>query len=205
MGAISAFNKPLGRLTSELSWLQEHFLGAVATASHRQAELACEMTIIRMHDAWARYCRELVILSAYGRTVSLSGAPISPSSISIKNCGMVVPALLASYKSKKIHFEPEWADAAKCIAAAHRLSIANVLTVSAALAAANSPADDLRRVRNFYAHRNKSTAKKALVTRSFISTVRPIVFELAEYTAGGDRIIETWTRGLIAVATAAAQ
>jgi hypothetical protein len=81
----------------------------------------------------------------------------------------------------------------------------NLSTVSAALGAINSPADEIRRVRNFYAHRKQGAAMKAASTNLFSNPVSPVVFELAGYTSGGNRVIESWVAGLIVVATAAAQ
>jgi hypothetical protein len=102
-------------------------------------------------------------------------------------------------------FEPRWADATKCIRAAQQLAIANFSTVSAALGAINSPAEDIRRVRNFYAHRKKGTAQESGATSLFASPTRLEAFDLAAYTSGNIRIIESWVNNLNLVALAAAQ
>jgi hypothetical protein len=148
----SAFQKPLRRLKGETAWLQDEFLRAISAGNQRHSQLACEMAVVRLHDAWARFCRELVILSAFGRTTTLSGAALPPCHRSIKRCHSVIPTLKAT-PGRGYRFEPRWADAAECIQAAQRLSIANFSTVSAALGATNSPAEDIRRARNFYTHR----------------------------------------------------
>lgn len=189
----------------ELSWLEKEFLSAASHGSERDKQLTCEMVVIRLHDAWARFCRELIILSAVGRTVTLGGAPLSPSSTSITNCSLVIPALLSTYRSKKRVFEPRWAVAQECIEAGKRLGIHNYSTVAAALGAVNSPADNIRCVRNYYAHRKRGTAEKAITTKLFSSTTQPRIFELAAYTSGGSRVIESWVDGLVLIATAAAQ
>lgn len=148
---------------------------------------------------------ELVVLSAYGHTVTLGGVQLNPSNPAIKTRGAVVPVLLSTLYRRKKAFEPRWADAGECIEAASRLSITNLSTVSAALGATNSPAEEIRRVRNFYAHRHKDTATIAAATNLFSGPTRPAVLELAAYTGGGNRVIESWVAGLIVVATAAAQ
>jgi len=198
----SAFHKPLRRLKVETGWLQEEFLQAVNAGNVRQSQLAAEMAIIRLHDAWARFCRELVILSAFGRTTTLSGVPIPPCHNSIKRCDNVIPVLLARGRYR---FEPRWADATACIKAAQSLAVANGFTISAALAASNSPAEDIRRARNFYAHRMKATARESGDTNLFLSRARLHVFDLAAYTSGSVRVIESWVTNLNLVAIAAAQ
>lgn len=200
----SAFHDPLKRLRTETSWLQKEFVQIASTSNGRHAQLACEMAVIRLHDAWVRFCRELIVLSASGRTTTLGGLQLKPAHASIRSRSSVVPVLLSMYKKKRI-FEPKWGDATECVDAAQRLSIVNLRTVSAALGAINSPAEDIRRVRNFYAHRKKNTAMHAATLNLFSNPLRPVVFELAAYTSGGSRVIESWVTGLIIVATAAAQ
>ena len=200
--AQSAFYDPLRRLKVETSWLQAEFLRAVDAGKTRQTQLACEMVVIRLHDAWARFCRELIILSAVGRTHTLGGAPLLPCNSSMTRHNMVIPELLKTYSRP---LEPRWADATKCIQAGRNLGIRNLSTVSAALSAANSPAEKIRRVRNFYAHRKRGTALEAATVGVFSKPTYPIIFELANYTTGNTRIIESWVASLILVATAAVQ
>jgi hypothetical protein len=200
----SAFQKPIKRLKGETAWLQDEFLRAVATGNQRQSQLSCEMAIVRLHDAWARYCRELIILSAFGRTITLGGTPLPPCHHSIKRCHLVIP-LLKTIMGGRYRFEPRWADAAKCIQAAQLLGIANFATVSAALGSTNSPSEEIRRVRNFYAHRKPGTAQESRETNLFASQTRLEVFDLAAYTTGNVRVIESWTTNLNAVAISAAQ
>lgn len=201
---MSAFHKPLRRLNGELHWLQDEFLQISAAGNQRQHQLACEMAVLRLHDAWARFCRELIILSAFGRTVTLGGVPLPPCHNSVKRCHSVIPRLFAT-PGPRYRFEPRWADASECIKAATRLGIANVATISSALAASNSPAEDIRRVRNFYAHRMKRTVQDAIATGLFLRPIRADVFELAAYTTGSVRVIESWVSNFILVATAAVQ
>jgi hypothetical protein len=183
--------------------LQDEFLQAVIAGNHRHSQLACEMAVVRLHDAWARFCRELIVLSAFGRTVTLGGTPL-PRHRLIKRYGLVIPTLLET-PGKGYRFEPRWADATQCIDAAQRLAIANFSTVSAALGATNSPAENIRRARNFYAHRKKGTALESGATKLFASQARLEVLDLAAYTSGNIRVIESWVSNLNLVAMAAAQ
>ena len=159
------------------------------------------MVVIRLHDAWARFCREVVILSASG-TLTLGGTALL-SVAGIANRSMVIPVLLSRYKKRK--YKPKWASASECIDAAQRLSISNLATVSAALGAINSPAENIRRVRNFYAHRANETAQEAATTGLFSNPRHPNVFELGLYKAGGGTVLESWVSDLTDIAAAAIQ
>jgi hypothetical protein len=68
----------------------------------------------------------------------------------------VIPILLYTYK--KARYEPRWGDPVTCIDAAKRLAVANLAEISIAIGLTPSPVDDLRKVRNFVAHRNKQKA-----------------------------------------------
>jgi hypothetical protein len=115
----------------------------------------------------------------------------------------VIPNLLATY-GKRRRYEPKWARATECIDAAIRLKIANTGTVTAALGATNSPADEIRHVRNYYAHRRQGAAALAVACSVFAGP-RPIVFDLTAYKNAGETFLESWINGLTLVATAAAQ
>ena|SRR5271157_515227 len=199
----SAFHRPLKRLRLETWWLQEEFVSMCARPSERNKQLTCEMAVVRLHDAWSRFCRELIIISASERTLTLGGLQLKPLNAAINTRAAVVPFLLSTYKKRT--YEPKWGDATECIDAARRLSIMNLATVAAALGAINSPANDIRNVRNFYAHRGKGAAQRAVATNLFSNPTRPVVFELSAYTSGGKRVIESWVERLLAVAIAAAQ
>lgn len=91
------------------------------------------------------------------------------------------------------------------IDAGNRFAVQNLATISAALSASNSPATDLRDVRNFYAHRKTSTALKAFAAASFVTPHRPNVFDLNAYTSGGSTIFRDWTTTLTAIGHATVQ
>ena len=95
----SAFHHPLRRLGLETSWLREEFFRC-HTIQCRQSQLACEMAIIRLQDAWSRFCRELVILSAIGKTETIGGVILSPSP-GVKNRSSVIPLLLSTYARRR--------------------------------------------------------------------------------------------------------
>jgi hypothetical protein len=160
------------------------------------------MAVIRMHDAWARFCRDLIVLSAAGNTITLGGTALTPSRPDIHNPASVIPILL---RMKRWQYEPKWATASIAVDVARSLTIQNLSSVSAALGAANSPAEPLRHIRNYYAHRARGTSRMALRTGYFTSTNAPVVFHLNSYTTGGVTVIESWVKGFDAVAYASIQ
>ena len=196
---MATLNDPIRRLVIELTWLKGEFSLASKPPRDRQKQLAAEMAVIRIYDAWARYCRELIILSASGNTQTLNGTIIPAV---VKRRSDVIPVLLATYK--KTRYEPKWERATDCIEAARRLNIANIGTLSAALGASNSPAEEIRLVRNYYAHRRQGASALAIACNVFVGS-SPIVFDLAAYKNAGETFLESWVNGLMLVATAASQ
>ena len=124
----------------------------------RPEQLTCEMCVIRLHDAWARFCRELVVLSAYAQPLTAQGHRV-PRTGGIKSRRDVIPALIATYPRRKT--EPPWHFPRECIDAARRLSVSNNSTIASGLGLSfpQSPTNQLTQMRNFLAHRNTDTAQ----------------------------------------------
>ena len=173
----TAFENTLRSFTLEAEWLRDEFSRFGASTDHRQGHFAAELVVIRLHDSWARFCRELIVLSAYGKIETLGGIRLTTSLPAIKSKGDVVPVLMG-LSGGRLN-EPKWYASDQCIKAAQRLNIQNLATVSAALGAVNSPANRLREVRNFYAHRKKHTAEQAIRAGNFVRRhPRTTVFQL---------------------------
>lgn len=117
-----------------------------------------EMCMIRLHDAWARFCRELVVLSAYAQPLTADGRRVTRAP-GIQNRRQVIPALLATYRRRTA--EPPWHIPSDCLDAAKRLNISNYSTINNGLGLSfpQSPTDQVNRVRNFFAHRNIDTVR----------------------------------------------
>lgn len=99
--------------------------------------------------------------------------------------------------------EPKWYSASDAIDAARRIGITNRVAVVAALSSSNSPAEAMRKVRNYYAHRTRGTVVKAMATGIFPALSVPSVFNLNELGAGGETILRGWIRELRLMADAA--
>lgn len=116
-----------------------------------------EMCVIRLLDAWARFCRELVLVSASEQPLTMGGTrlPLAPG---IATRTDALHLLQTAYT--RVPYEPRWHDAQACLRAAGLLRVANYSSISAGIAVTPAPLDDLRDLRNFLAHRNERTASK---------------------------------------------
>lgn len=149
------------RFCLETFRLAERF--ATSLPSHPKYEQSCaaihqlgrEACVIRLWDAWSRFCREVVIRSACAAPVTASGL-VLPHAPGIKKRSEVIPTLLKRYKKRR--FEPRWGDPGECINAAKLLNVSNYATVLSALSVVSAATKYVRFVRNYIAHRNKYTA-----------------------------------------------
>lgn len=198
---MSRLERPIRRFVLESAWLSQEFRSAAKVPMDTN-RLICEMVVVRLHDSWSRCCRELVIRSACGRTNTLSGKWIDAAP-SITGEGSVIPALLATFKSKKS--EPKWFDAAVCVDSAQRLKVQNLTSIAGGIGAVTSPAEHLRYVRNFYAHRGQYTAREASKHAPFVRAHGPDVFELGQLNHPGLSHLDEWVMGLTDTLRAAAQ
>lgn len=119
-----------------------------------------EICVIRLYCSWQNYCRQLVLISAYGEPLSLTGAQVPR--VLASEAAAIKTVKDYSRKTTGRAYEPNWADANKCMKAAQHLGIANFSRVAAAIGSTPSPAEDLRAIRDYYAHRNDETLRKVL-------------------------------------------
>lgn len=160
-----------------------------------------EMCVIRLQDAWGRFCRELVISSASDRPTNIRGQAIKRAP-AIQHRSHVIPTLISSYPNRSR--EPNWYVPLECIDAAKKLRVANLAEISAGIGATPSPADDLRQIRNFMAHRGKETADKvrgvakSLGLPSQTAPLNIVAHRVIDRTAPANQIsvLESWINGL---------
>lgn len=172
----------------------------------RLHEHAREASVIRLFDAWSRFCRELVICSAYARPITLNGSAV-PRAPLVGRRADVLPLLRASFPDgKPPWWEPSWGISTRAIDSAQRLRVANFSAVSAALGAVGHASDDLRRFRNFVAHRGEDTKTGVLsISRGLgIADDLPIEVMLVQpVPPAGAFLLESWIGDLRRVASAA--
>jgi hypothetical protein len=160
-----------------------------------------EWCVIYLFDAWARCCRSLVVNSAHASPVSPSGTVVVPVAAS-------EPDVLATVRKgfgRGGIWEPQWGSPGDAVQAAVHLRISNFAQVSAALGAAPNPAEDVRIVRNFIAHRNRRTGADlgALGSRLRIPTGHGVDRLLMMPSPPSPTLFDRWVSELKAVIAAA--
>lgn len=108
-----------------------------------------EMCVVRLYDAWTRFCRELIVCSAADEPLCLGGLRLGKVA-GVTRRSDVVPIVK---RRMGTNWEPRWGMPGKCINAARTLGLDNFSTISTALGATPSPAEHIRCTRNFLAHR----------------------------------------------------
>ncbi len=194
--------------TASLEHILESTTSPSANTQHRpeHEQLIREMCVIRLHDAWARFCRELVFLSAYAQPLTAQGQRV-PRVSGIRDRQQVIPALFATYRRRTT--EPSWHIPRDCIDTAGRLKISNNSTVASGLGQSFtvSPTDQLKQMRNFFAHRNVATAQA--VTQVAVSLGMPNVRHphilVASIVPPGVSVFTQWAQRLNLMAWLAIQ
>lgn len=192
----------------ESEWLMASFTNTVSKQGQqctldRVSRLPAEMCIIRLYDSWSRFCREIILMSAACKPYTANGVQLNRSP-GISKRGEAISRLLRPH-TRKI-FEPKWGRASECNEAAKTLAILNRVTIISALGSTNSPAEDLRVIRNYFAHRSKYAAQQIRSLNTYKSNTNLCVEELAgQITTGGITIFEDWVYNLRLVAEAAIQ
>lgn len=191
----------------ESDWLLAEFVSAITfiglDSQQRVSRLNAEMAVVRLHDCWARYSRELVVLSAGAKPITANGKVVELA-VGVHRIPDVIPALMATYK--KNTKEPKWAIPSQAIDAAQRLKIKNLTTVVAALGAMDSPAEEIRPIRNFLVHRSREGALDLRIHSGANFRARLTIEALAgSYVDSGVRQFEKWVIDLKNVALTAIQ
>lgn len=188
------------RFQAPVPWNSPHDITCVPV--HRDCR---EMCVIRLHDAWARFCRQLIIISA-GGTPQTMGGSILLLAPGISKPSEVIPKLLSTRPRRK-NFERRWHDPASCIDAAKRLGIQNLAEVSAGIGASPSPLEDIRKMRNFLAHRGLETASdvRQVAQRLGFRATAKVEQIVSNRVSPGPTVFEMWVAQLQAMAWAAVQ
>ncbi len=165
--------------------------------------------IARLHDAWARFCRQLILLSAAGGISTTAGAYVRRSPI-VNQKQKPLDVLKLTYTKKRqkwVFWEPKWFDPWEAVQAAQALQIDNFPTVSAGLALTGHGVDELRDCRNFILHRSRSSNRRLDPLRQRIGvSLSTSAEELVNVlTLGGGSIFEEWCIELAQRASLAAQ
>jgi len=126
---------------------------ADTSAGRLQRNSILKYSVISILDAWSYYCRSLVIHSSVGSIATAGGRQL-PAGI----FRSTTEAILASRRDRngKVRDEPHWHDASTAIAFARKFAVPNFAEIANALGDTNSPAEQIRLLRNFCAHERNS-------------------------------------------------
>lgn len=179
--------------------------------SHRVAREGC---VIALHDAWNRFCKNLVLRSSYYQFETRSGQVLQPAvgrkqSEALQFLGANLSAI--SFKS---FGEPTWFIPAATIDAASVLSVPNRSTIAASIGvsslhstvspsmgvqANSSPPREVQSVRNYIAHRGKSAASK-MAPLMLAHGACNVLQLLDSPVSGGIRLFESWVFDMLDMA-----
>lgn len=161
-----------------------------------------KFAVIRLLDSWGLFCKRLIISSAIGSTYTSSGVVLPKGSYRSQS-----EAMIAARTTKKglLGDEPRWHDANIALSVAKKLSVPNLGQITNALGDANSPADQIRLLRNFCAHEGSQDCYEKLEAASWRPNIRTAVVEdvLSALQVGGRMRIDLWLDDLQALAHAA--
>lgn len=163
--------------------------------------------VIRLHDEWARYCRAVVLASASGKASTLRGVAIPRSPLVAR--GQSALAALRSTNARWLRiniWEPKWHEPSRAIDAAARLRISNYADFSAGLGATSVAPEELRVVRNYLAHRHRTTADELVNVKRRVGiprSARPE--EIPRWIrSNGSVLVSEWSEELLRLARQAA-
>ncbi|MER6137167.1 hypothetical protein [Streptomyces sp. NPDC001815] len=179
--------------------------------AHRVAR---EGSVIALHDAWNRFCKNLILRSTYHQFTTRSGQVLRPTvGRNQTEALQFLNANLSAICSKSFG-EPTWFIPAATIDAASVLNVPNrsiiaasigvstihsTVSPSAGVQANASPPKEVQSVRNYIAHRGKSAAARVtpLMSKYGASNILQL---LDSPVAGGIRLFESWVFDLLDMA-----
>jgi hypothetical protein len=150
--------------------LRELAADANAASSQADREIRLAWTLIEMHNLWHGFCRSLFLSSALrawdgtGKRVAIAAAP-APKSVE-QAVGLAIQRVNPSRygngtRTRWTWFdEPKWQEPATLLNCLRAVGADNISVVTRGLTLPTRTLTDLPTFRNFYAHRNRSTASK---------------------------------------------
>lgn len=179
--------------------------------SHR---IAREGAVIALHDAWNRFCKNLVLRSSYHQFETRSGNVLRPTAGRNQSEALQFLGANLSAISSKSFGEPNWFVPAATIDAASVLSVPNRATIATAIGVSTlrstvspsagvqanaSPPQEVQRVRNYIAHRGKNAAARLapLMSTHKASNVLQL---LDSPVPGGIRLFDSWVFDMLDMA-----
>lgn len=160
--------------------------------------LARDMCVVRLQDAWMRACKEVFMSSACDEPLTPSGQVVHRV---VPSRAQVLPALRSTFtghSKKPLWWEPDWGNPRVFLDASSRLGLSNYATLSLGMSITPSPTDNVRKIRNFLAHRNRDTADLvAEVARFYLLAPESQAEQIiTAFLPPGISIFESWVDDL---------
>lgn len=199
------------RFSRRTGWLSAAFTQASDTPLDQACEnphvLARENATVFLQDQWSAFCRDLVYSSWRGGCITASGSML-PARVGARSNHAALLALKSTYtgkQKKSRHWEPKWFDPIDTLEAAKRLHVPNIAAISAGVGLSPSPLDELRAVRNYFAHRGRESSERLKPYTGGPVTVAAAHDLLTQRSLGGGYRFESWVADLDVMARAAVQ
>lgn len=166
----------------------DSLLRVVHPLDHKQA---VGSVVVDLYNLWYNFCRDFFLLCHHG--VRLRGGVVAGHSLrgntesgSVLLAAQACNPRLAGRSSIRWGEEPKWADPHQFIKSCVALQCSHVPAIQAAMSIQTRAFEDVRTVRHFFAHKNTSTAKKALsLSRLYVMPKYPHpISMLAGFPAG---------------------
>lgn len=155
---------------------------------------AAAQGVMQLHDAWARYCRRVFYASACDGPVTMTHIVVPPVP-GLNRHEDVWPALLATYPADgwAPKRQPDWHVAKELREACTRLGLANVQQISAGAGHNSNPEPMVRKLRNFYAHKNESTGAHIRAVRATYGIAAHVAADEVPFcTYAGRPLYDVW-------------
>jgi len=184
-----------------------HHMDVSGYVQYGVAEDGC---VVSIWDAWNRFMRNLYLTSCAGTGVGVSGVLYTPSQV--RNESAAIQHLRQNCRNTKVRFtrsEPNWYAPNASFDYVKILGLANGSAITAALSnssiqtgtvSISNPLGDLRRLRNFVAHKNWETHSDVTRFMGAYTSHRPY---LRSNTTGGSTKFLDWCEAIVAIAEAA--
>ena len=187
----------LCRFRKRMHFIEITLQEAINLSPHLRNQIAV-YSVSELQLAWAQFCKDLIISSAYSNGISFTGKQIQRVS-GVKSI-RAAKTLISDATPTKTH-GPTWHDPKEVINLAHRLNLDNRSTITASLGVTGLPTKELKSLRDYFMHPTKNTAD--IVRRYRWGTKFPLHhrYELiSQPTRGGSSLIKSWMQQLSLVA-----
>jgi hypothetical protein len=214
--AATALGPVVDRFRNELDQVESIFYaaGRLSTVDQYQviyapAEDGC---LVSLWDAWNRFMRDLLLTSASGAVQGLSGTIYTPSVA--RTPTVAVAHIVSNSKGtliKSVRGEPQWYSVTAASDFVRLLALSNAAAIVAAVTASSiqfgafsipNPLEEIRRCRNFVAHKCEVTLGDVLAYAPAGLTNLQDHVHARRY---GVDLFSDWKEGCLAIAEAAAQ